>query len=303
MSSSLFLPARSAPLRPRALAAFPDACSGCAQVKRGYTVRACVRDPSDPTRSEHLLAMNAVGVPSLHTGRSTEPGKVELWAGDVTKAGSYDEAFAGCSAVIHVGTPMGYGGANDFKEIFYGAVEGTQNDSLALFHMVNVPVAAARYAERARLCEEVGHGEAVRVHLVVRRGRLPADAGVPAARGLHVLGEGLRLGRPRERPELELYVEQLSLRLPLFESRRRLKEATAQSTRTAIRSSRRRRLGRASARSATSPTPCARPHRSSNPCLRTWIMEGRSSALWFSSAAAEGCCADGAGGRCATGRR
>ena len=85
--------------------------------------------------------MNAVGVPSLHTGRSTEPGKVELWAGDVTKAGSYDEAFAGCSAVIHVGTPMGYGGANDFKEIFYGAVEGTQNDSLALFHMVNVPVA------------------------------------------------------------------------------------------------------------------------------------------------------------------
>ena len=85
-----------------------------------------MRDPSDPTRSEHLLAMNAVGVPSLHTGRSTEPGKVELWAGDVTKAGSYDEAFAGCSAVIHVGTPMGYGGANDFKEIFYGAVEGTK---------------------------------------------------------------------------------------------------------------------------------------------------------------------------------
>lgn len=96
-------------------------------VRRGYTVHACVRDTSDPARTEHLLAMNGVGAPSLHTGRSLEPGKVILHTGDVMIPGSYDKAFAGCSAVIHVGTPMGYGGANDYRQIFTGAVEGTEN--------------------------------------------------------------------------------------------------------------------------------------------------------------------------------
>jgi hypothetical protein len=136
---------------------------------RPLQVHACVRDATDPTRTEHLLAMNAAGAPSLHVGRSTAPGRVVLCEGDVTKPGSYDAAFTGCSAVIHVwrpggpagdpcmpsppqilkiarsmadrdapmhdllwhpratahrqvGTPMGYGGANDFRQIFHGAV-------------------------------------------------------------------------------------------------------------------------------------------------------------------------------------
>ena len=85
-----------------------------------------MRDASDPAKVDHLKALSAVGDPALTTGRSPDAGEVTIFEADLTVAGSYEEAFAGCSCVIHVGTPMGYGGANDFKEIFYGAVEGTK---------------------------------------------------------------------------------------------------------------------------------------------------------------------------------
>ncbi len=64
----------------------------------GYTVRACVRDLGNPAKVEHLSALNDNGL----------PGSVELHEGDIWKAGSYDEAFSGCSAVIHAGAAVGY---------------------------------------------------------------------------------------------------------------------------------------------------------------------------------------------------
>ena len=68
-------------------------------VKQGYTVRACVRDPSRPEKVEHLELMNQD--PDLR-------GRVELFAGDLLEPGSYDTAFKGCSAVIHAGAVVGY---------------------------------------------------------------------------------------------------------------------------------------------------------------------------------------------------
>ena len=41
--------------------------------------------------------------------------------------GSYDDAFAGCSAVLHVGTPMGYGGVNNPVQVYEGAINGITN--------------------------------------------------------------------------------------------------------------------------------------------------------------------------------
>lgn len=67
-------------------------------LEQGYQVRACVRDLTRPEKVDHLLAMNDKGL----------SGKVELVAGDLFKPGSYDDAFNGCSAVIHAGAAVGY---------------------------------------------------------------------------------------------------------------------------------------------------------------------------------------------------
>jgi hypothetical protein len=88
---------------------------------------ACVRDASDPAKTDHLTKLSAIGDPSLTMSRSAEPGVVKIFEADLTVAGSYDDAMAGCSCVVHVGTPMGYAGNNNPREIFDGAVEGTMN--------------------------------------------------------------------------------------------------------------------------------------------------------------------------------
>ncbi|MCY3885722.1 MAG: NAD-dependent epimerase/dehydratase family protein [Gammaproteobacteria bacterium] len=64
----------------------------------GYTVRACVRDRSNTDKVDHLLALNQENL----------RGSVELCEGDIWKAGSYDDAFDNCSAVIHAGAAVGY---------------------------------------------------------------------------------------------------------------------------------------------------------------------------------------------------
>ncbi len=88
-----------------------------ALVKRGYAVRACVTDPSDPNKTRHLEALNALPA----------PGRVELFRANLLEEGSYDEAFDGCAGILHVGTAMGYGGKNDSRQVYDGAVEGTRN--------------------------------------------------------------------------------------------------------------------------------------------------------------------------------
>jgi nucleoside-diphosphate-sugar epimerase len=88
-----------------------------ALVRAGYTVRACVTDPDNPAKVDHLLALNESG----------QAGKVELLRGNLLETGSYDEPFAGCSAVFHLGTVMGYDAKNNPRQIYDGAVEGTRN--------------------------------------------------------------------------------------------------------------------------------------------------------------------------------
>ena len=67
-------------------------------MEQGYTVRACVRDPGNSAKVDHLLAMNNEG----------HRAKVELYQGDLLNPGSYDDAFNGCAAVIHTGATVGY---------------------------------------------------------------------------------------------------------------------------------------------------------------------------------------------------
>jgi bifunctional dihydroflavonol 4-reductase/flavanone 4-reductase len=88
-----------------------------ALMKRGYNIRACVTDQSRPEKTDHLLKLN----------NGVYPGRLELVTANLLVEGSYDDAFAGCSAVMHVGTAMGYGNANSPRQVYDGAVIGTTN--------------------------------------------------------------------------------------------------------------------------------------------------------------------------------
>ena len=66
--------------------------------EQGYDVRACVRDTCKPEKVDHLVALNDAGL----------RGGVQLQAGDIFEPGSYDDAFDGCSAVVHAGAAVGY---------------------------------------------------------------------------------------------------------------------------------------------------------------------------------------------------
>lgn len=88
-----------------------------ALVKRGYTVRACVTDPNNADKTTHLLALN----------QRVYPGRVELRTANLLREGDYDEIFAGCSAVLHVGSVLGYKGTNGPRQVYDGSVNGTKN--------------------------------------------------------------------------------------------------------------------------------------------------------------------------------
>ena len=66
-------------------------------LKSGYDVRACITDPDNPDKTEHLLALN----------NADYSGNVELHTANLLDKGSYDRPFADCSAILHVGTAMG----------------------------------------------------------------------------------------------------------------------------------------------------------------------------------------------------
>ena len=73
-------------------------------VEHGYTVHACLRDTSRDDKTSYLKDIDAAG-----------PGGVVLFAADLMQAvnGSYDKAFAGCSAVFHVAADIGTDAAYD----------------------------------------------------------------------------------------------------------------------------------------------------------------------------------------------
>ncbi|MFW9824841.1 MAG: NAD-dependent epimerase/dehydratase family protein [Candidatus Thorarchaeota archaeon] len=88
-----------------------------ALMRHGYSVHACVRELNNPDKTDHLLALN----------KGDYPGHLELYSANLLNEGSYDTAFKDCCAVLHAGTPMGYGGVNNPRQIYNGAINGTLN--------------------------------------------------------------------------------------------------------------------------------------------------------------------------------
>ena len=88
-----------------------------ALVKHGFTVHACVTDLNNHDKTNHLKDLN----------KSEYSGHVELFSANLLEVDSYDTPFRGCSAVLHAGTPMGYGGANNPRQVYDGAINGTKS--------------------------------------------------------------------------------------------------------------------------------------------------------------------------------
>ena len=86
-----------------------------AMLRRGYTVHACVTDDRSADKTAHLLALDSAGW----------PGKLRIFKADLFEPGSYDEPFAACCAILHVGSPLGYAGRYGPRQVYDGAVAGT----------------------------------------------------------------------------------------------------------------------------------------------------------------------------------
>ena len=86
-------------------------------LEAGHTVHATVRDPNRTDSVRHL-----------HKLAEGQPGTLLLFAADLLKEGSFDEAMQGCEIVMHTASPFVLDGFTDANEaLVRPAVEGTRN--------------------------------------------------------------------------------------------------------------------------------------------------------------------------------
>ncbi|KAM7497151.1 hypothetical protein LguiA_021565 [Lonicera macranthoides] len=83
-------------------------------LQRGYSVRASVRDLSDPKKTEHLLALDGAKE------------RLHLFKANLLEEGSFDSGVAGCECVFHTASPF-YHDINDPQELIDPALKGTLN--------------------------------------------------------------------------------------------------------------------------------------------------------------------------------
>lgn len=98
-------------------------------LKQGFSVRATVRDLNNKKSYEFLqkLAADKYPRPAASASPATPP-SISFFAADFSKRGSYDAAFAGAEAVIHVAavTELEFPSGDPFKEIITPGVEGAR---------------------------------------------------------------------------------------------------------------------------------------------------------------------------------
>uniref|UniRef100_A0A6M2F133 NAD-dependent epimerase/dehydratase domain-containing protein n=1 Tax=Populus davidiana TaxID=266767 RepID=A0A6M2F133_9ROSI len=82
---------------------------------RGYTVKATVRDPNDPKRTEHLLNLDGAKE------------RLHLFKANLVEEGSFDPVVDGCESVFHVASPVFLGTNNPQADLIEPAVKGTLN--------------------------------------------------------------------------------------------------------------------------------------------------------------------------------
>ncbi|KAM2065543.1 hypothetical protein ACFX16_028798 [Malus domestica] len=84
-------------------------------LRRGYTVKATVRDPSDPKKTEHLLSLDGAKE------------RLHLFKADILEEGAFDTVVDGCQGVFHTASPVQVSATDPQAEIVEPAVKGTLN--------------------------------------------------------------------------------------------------------------------------------------------------------------------------------
>ncbi|XVF22887.1 hypothetical protein REPUB_Repub12eG0209600 [Reevesia pubescens] len=84
-------------------------------LQRGYTVKATVRDPSDPKKTEHLLALDGAKE------------RLHLFKAELMDEGCFDSIADGCQGVFHTASPVSFSATDPQAEIINPAIKGTLN--------------------------------------------------------------------------------------------------------------------------------------------------------------------------------
>ncbi|TYI19141.1 hypothetical protein ES332_A07G143600v1 [Gossypium tomentosum] len=81
----------------------------------GYTVKASVRDPNDPRKTQHLLGLEGA------------ESRLMLFKADLLEQGSFDPVVEGCVGVFHTASPVYHHVLDLQVELLDPAVKGTLN--------------------------------------------------------------------------------------------------------------------------------------------------------------------------------
>ncbi|KAA0041423.1 Cinnamoyl-CoA reductase [Cucumis melo var. makuwa] len=84
-------------------------------LQRGYTVRASVRDPDDPIKAAHLVALDGADE------------RLHLFKANLLEEGSFDSAIEGCQGVFHTASPFFHSVSDPQAELIEPALKGTLN--------------------------------------------------------------------------------------------------------------------------------------------------------------------------------
>ncbi|XP_062174241.1 phenylacetaldehyde reductase-like isoform X1 [Alnus glutinosa] len=84
-------------------------------LQRGYTVKATVRDPNDPKKTEHLLSLDGAKE------------RLQLFKANLVEEGSFDSVVDGCQGVFHTASPAILAASDPQSELIDPAVKGTLN--------------------------------------------------------------------------------------------------------------------------------------------------------------------------------
>ncbi|XP_062171699.1 phenylacetaldehyde reductase-like [Alnus glutinosa] len=84
-------------------------------LQRGYAVRASVRDPNDPKKTNHLLELDGAKE------------RLHLFKANLLEEGSFNSAIEGCECVFHTASPFYYDVKDPQAELVDPAVKGTLN--------------------------------------------------------------------------------------------------------------------------------------------------------------------------------
>ncbi|KAJ4971255.1 hypothetical protein NE237_004354 [Protea cynaroides] len=82
---------------------------------KGYTVKASVRDPNDPKKTEHLLALDGAKE------------RLHLFKANLLEEGSFDSPVDGCEGVFHTASPFYHAVKDPQAELIDPALKGTLN--------------------------------------------------------------------------------------------------------------------------------------------------------------------------------